>query len=635
MLNIPEPIKVLFNSDNCRKNFRVSFPNGEMPDLTNEDVFQESVRFNESICSRDVLKFGLTEASVIEFETVGVANMYGMMIECFCEIDMSGLSTEELNEVYNYAGDGQVIAGTKPVYRIPYGVFRVESCPRNQEMMAHRKVTAYSLSYATLSKSFPGFPTATIFDTLIIDPLALYSQVTEEGLESDDMAVSGAPPTYVTYSFFGGALFNRSRNYFSFDYATAGSTGVRPRIYYVTGSGVSNCDFIKVNLQYDKTAYEAAGMSIVKALDDAGYDLTCHAGGNPIYASNEEALRDRYPEFFSPVIYTQGKTLVWENINGIQTGSYKPMAGPMWHQPLVNDKLIPTVGYSIESSFDRYSFTGSGQPANITMVQPIVVFAPSHTISVRLYNNSSGKEAARFDVVWPEVTVNYVKNYAVTEPSGVNVAIANTGKGKSFITRTWDNTTPVGVGRFSYVDAFDREAMLDGYLELNAMFGKINRQGKLQAIRLSTASPVLIQPQHYSSFWWDEFDVAPIGSVIFNYTENDEAQTNVFTFGTGASVYDLTDNSVINSLTDATLESIQDLIRERFVPHLLPIAFTPIELDMQGRPYLEDGDYLQVQAADGTLAYSFVMRHELSGIQFLEAEITSVSGQIIDSEVSV
>jgi len=631
MLNIPAPIWTLYNSDSVWKNFRVSFPNGEMDDLTNSDVVQESVRFTESICSRDVLKFGLTEASVIEFETVGVANMYGMMIECFCEIDISGLSTEDLNYVLMYPGDGKVITGTNPVYRIPYGVFRVESCPRNQEMMAHRKVTAYSLSYSTLSKSFPGFPTATIFDKLIIDPLALYSQVTEDNLESDDMTLAGAPPTYVGYTFHSGALFNRSRTRFSFSYATAASTGINPNIYYIDGAGLTNCDFIKVNLEYDKAAYEAAGMSIVNALNDAGYDLTCHAGGNTLYSSNEEALRDRYPEFFAPVIYVQGKTMVWE----AGVGSSYPMAGPMWSQPIVNDKLIPVVGYSQSTDSRRYSFTGSGQPANVVRVDPIVVFSPSTITSVQLYNHSSGKEDARFDAVFPPVTVNYIKNYAVAEPSGVNVVITNKGTAKPFITRTWDSTTPIGVSRFSYVDAFDREAMLDGYLELNAMFGKINRQGKLQAIRLSTASPVLIQPQHYSSFWWDEFDVAPIGSVIFNYTENDESQTNVFTFGTGASVYDLTDNSVINSLADATLDSIQSLIRQRFVPHLLPIAFTPIELNMQGRPYLEDGDYLRVQAADGTLAYSFVMRHELSGIQFLEAEITSVSGQIIDSEVSL
>ena len=89
MLNIPESVKTLFKRDGVRKNFRVHFPNGELSDITNENVVQESVKFTESLCSQDVLKFGLTEASVIEFETVGIGNMYGMTIECGIEIDLS------------------------------------------------------------------------------------------------------------------------------------------------------------------------------------------------------------------------------------------------------------------------------------------------------------------------------------------------------------------------------------------------------------------------------------------------------------------------------------------------------------------------------------------------------------------
>ena len=77
MLNIPDSVKAPYKQDGVRKNFRAHFPGGELPDITNDNIVQESVKFTESICSQDVFKFGLTEASVIEFETVGVANMYG------------------------------------------------------------------------------------------------------------------------------------------------------------------------------------------------------------------------------------------------------------------------------------------------------------------------------------------------------------------------------------------------------------------------------------------------------------------------------------------------------------------------------------------------------------------------------
>ena len=71
-----------------------------------------------------------------------------------------------------------------------------------------------------------------------------------------------------------------------------------------------------------------------------------------------------------------------------------------------------------------------------------------------------------------------------------------------------------------------------------------------------------------------------------------------------------------------------------FIPHLGPIAFTPIDLTMKGLPYIEAGDYLAAAAEDGETAYSFAMRQEISGVQILESQIESSSGDIIESEAS-
>ena len=106
MLNIPDSVKALFKRDGVRKNFRVHFPNGEFPDITNENVVQESVVFTESLCSQDVLKFGTTESSVIEFETVGIGNMYGMKIECGIEISLSSLSAADRSAIAAGTWDG-------------------------------------------------------------------------------------------------------------------------------------------------------------------------------------------------------------------------------------------------------------------------------------------------------------------------------------------------------------------------------------------------------------------------------------------------------------------------------------------------------------------------------------------------
>lgn len=136
MINIPNEIKALFKQDSVRKNFRVHFPNGEMSDLTNENVVTESVSFTESLCSRDKFKFGLCEASTIQFEVVGTKNMKGMAIECSLDIDVSSLDVRpegcEQKEDLDY-----------PSYSMPYGLFVVDSCQKQPDM-EHRVVVAYS-----------------------------------------------------------------------------------------------------------------------------------------------------------------------------------------------------------------------------------------------------------------------------------------------------------------------------------------------------------------------------------------------------------------------------------------------------------------------------------------------------------
>lgn len=631
MLNIPNIIKELFDRDGVRKNFRALLPNGELPDITNKDVVQESVRFTESICSQDVLKFGLTEASVLEFETVGVANMYGMMVEAYCEIDVSSLSAAELDDIRAGSWDGELVERAAsdigwPFFRIPYGVFRVENCPRNQEAMAHRKVTAYSLSYARMSKALADLPTITVFNELLIDPAALLDQANEGNLVEHDMELVGVMHAMSVPR--SGVLFDARGSKFMIQGLSNGVTIFQPDAYIP--DYYNYADFLRAHVEYDKAAYEAAGMAVVEALTAAGYDLTRHGGGGRIYKSNEEALRDRNPELFSPVIWMEGDYAYTSDSGAQQLASVN---GPLWSQPIINDKLIPIVSFNNWGTHS-YPFAFTGVPAKATLrrITPAIVYYPAKTKTIGLYSFSAEGVVFQTPIEFPPVTVSYAKIYSRVEPSAIRVKIPSTGSAKVL------STSPVDIGayRYSYVDAYDREALLDGYLELNAMFGKVDRRGKLQGLRLSVDEPVSVGPSQYSEFWWDEYNVEPIGSVLYSFEDAEEGEQELeFKFGSGASVYDMTDNAVLKSLEAPTSEAVQQLLEESFVPHLLPVAFTPIELSMQGQPYLEDGDYLAVTAADGTVARSFNMRHELSGIQVLEAEVTSVSGQIMDSDVEV
>lgn len=89
MLNIPEEVRNLFKDSDVKKNIRIHFPNGERPDIINDNIEEESLSFTESICSQSELKFGLCEAPVLEFSTAEIENIKGMEIEASIEVDVS------------------------------------------------------------------------------------------------------------------------------------------------------------------------------------------------------------------------------------------------------------------------------------------------------------------------------------------------------------------------------------------------------------------------------------------------------------------------------------------------------------------------------------------------------------------
>lgn len=132
MLTIPEEIKELFHQDHCYKNIRIHFPNKERADICNDLIVKDSVSFKESLCSQNTLKFGLCEASVFECETVGVGNIKGAKIEVYCEIECPS----------TVSGAEWKVDLQKYVYPVPYGIFVVDSCQRQADMI-HRKIVAY------------------------------------------------------------------------------------------------------------------------------------------------------------------------------------------------------------------------------------------------------------------------------------------------------------------------------------------------------------------------------------------------------------------------------------------------------------------------------------------------------------
>lgn len=157
MIKIPSQVKELIKKDGVRNNFRVHFIDGSMPDITNENIIEETVSFSESLCEETQIKFGLSPYPQIEFETIGIGNIKGKKIECSLEIDCSSLAYKLLDEEEVYSDDPRFYEIeddihypsfvttpsdlNHPVYSIPYGEFVVDEC-KKQTDMTRRKVVA-------------------------------------------------------------------------------------------------------------------------------------------------------------------------------------------------------------------------------------------------------------------------------------------------------------------------------------------------------------------------------------------------------------------------------------------------------------------------------------------------------------
>jgi len=616
MLNIPDTVKALFKRDGVRKNFRVHFPNGELPDITNENIVEESVKFTESLCSQDVLKFGLTESSVINFETVGIGNMYGMTIECGLEIDLSSLSAADIaaiaagtwDGVYTAVGDSDL---GYAYFRVPYGTFRIKSCPRDHQAMTHRKVQAFTLSFADLySNPFEDFKLINFYAGNNYRPNIYLLILSLIGYKE---------PSYIqTEGFTEGASLSTqssSDSYnFSFTKIGGGTGSVTISVSSYQGYNRSISSSIKTlnmdnlyALHFNYLTEENINTmfsDLATALEGLGTIDLAASGYSSWLDMAKACLTDNGHYCFLP--WFEYHTYYQVSDNTYNTRTYKY---------LFEEENLAIYPLSDPSNFGEGRKPNYGGYGNQECTYGF--FMLPYNISIRQGSSSPF----------------YTNNYVSQRP---DVKIYERVDPVPSIKMTFNSTLQTTFGMstlYSFANCYSKLDLLNGWLEVHAQFGKANRVGSGTIVSLSNSSPVSIIPGEYMELWWDEYDVDEIGTVKFTYfNENNEECIVIYTFGTGSSVYDINDNVILKNMLGSSESSIKNILDTYFIPNLSPILFTPIELQMKGLPYLESGDYLEVTAEDGTVVNSFNMNNDLSGIQVLTADITSTSGQIIESE---
>lgn len=602
MLNIPDEVKALFKRDDIAKNFHVHFPNGENADLNNDDVVTESVSFTESLCSQQTFRFGLTEASALKFICVNVPNIRGVTIEAAIEINVEELGAAWISAhaptgTEEYL-DPQVCAYSGESYfRIPLGRFIVDTCPRNHESMWKREITAYT-----------------------------------ERLDSDNLA-NPFQTNFLNTFFINTPTYKANLKPIVYSCIYKDNPDVLLSMGY-TSTSLSRSSY-QLNLSQTLTLKTADGTSKTIVFQTSYWESTVGRMGNDL---EKCLIKVNWTNPYSTDTIGRAVEILTDyGIDAEQSG-YSSLAeiasvGTQGISGSFSDLPITVVSGGV--AYNAPNRTNI--PTGIRLIYPYIeaegslkLCAVTNTFIINETDSQSETiyySAPRFDLL-TDSDVSELGTQSVSFDSTLQTS------------RKYDDGTVYKA--YSFANAFSVSGLVAGYLELQCRFGSPARTGGIEITGLDNTNPISIDPSEYSSLWYDETTISPIGYVEIKFKdESGKDQDITIQIGAGSSVYDLRNNEVLSSLmftvsqaeaeSGVTIESkLIDFLNSVFTPNIPDLTFVPIELEKKGLPYLEAGDAIEVETEDSQIVPSFILRQTIKGIQFLEADVESSNGEAME-----
>ena len=675
MLNVPEIIDTVVYSTNINsggidgdirhKYLRIHFINGEYDDITNQNIVQESLNFNESLCSSDSFKFGLCEAAEVTFETVGIPNITGCKIQVFYEVDVSDLDEEhhcagryisEIDNCNRTIGDEV----TRGVYSIPIGEFTVIEAERSKSDMTHRSIRAITRVFETNDDLTPferwrlgvGHKSKTFKFRIPHYIDAQFGHVYANKYDIDEMWNLNDDGEVKECCYYGSEfkqyyIYDRD-SYVSDDciyislesfntrdkclaYTSVSETegSVQKYIYpYLYSPLCKKYAVYNIKNNFDNVGdypaaiidYEDPSSSFERFYDDLKYFIYYAQDGQGEYP---------YRQF-----YDYFNNISKEKYNGLRT-FYKNVIATFGVQYSKKTGNI----FTIKDNPYIYPFDDSVVNTNEAKTRAGRIIIPT-VILIGFRMTYGGIQHA--------FTVDYQPNYWPNVKGGFIDVYECTSKEEKFdMTLKFDNTliTNAKTYKYTFYNAFTMRDIVNGYLEINASFGHQKRNGKYEYLNLPNpySEPSFtreIQKSEYEKLYFDEFDIDDVGYVLYKYKKNkdDKEVSVVYDFKNGGtSIYDMTDNPIFTildedeSITDKQLrEKIEKYIDTYFKPKINVVHYYPVEMTMHAKPYLEPGDRYKMILGVEEFFYTYNLSSSISGIQVPKEEITSTTGTVID-----
>lgn len=525
---------------------------------------------------------------MVEFETIGVGNIKGCEIEVYSEIDISSLSEDFIAE-YGITSEDVPF----PYYRIPYGRFKVDTCPRQSDM-TKRKVTAYtmdlkngmSLSDVEKAKQKLAVSSNVPYEFELLQ--FLFSNV--KGIKIDNNFTT----TDITLEEASETFSCGSTLSFTEIWAT-----VSGHIIKINGGDDLEKSLIKIN--YERVSdYSSIKEEIINLIQKN-------------YASEEFILK--------------------------HLGAYVFLKGPTTRTPHLFEE-VPSRTVAVNDGEIIYPYiNGAGEYGtstrgyfNIFLPQKIQIRRITSTINSTTYYTLG---------TWT-IAENYSAELLTASDELYNPLFSM-------------ERTKLENGYYAFQGNINLTKYVTAWMELNALFGKYARDGGIELFNLQNrmelypseylypsedlypvdyeneeATSELITEHEYHSegFWYEEYQVKPFGKVVVDYVDlegND--QTYVYQFDPDApNVYYMDNNEIFKTVQMAEAD-VKALLDTYFIPNANDTVFTPVELRMRGRPDIEAGDYLDIVSKEGNI-FTFVLRRTLTGIQNLIDDIETKCNEI-------
>jgi len=589
MITVPSNVIEVIKNGSTQKNMRIVFVDGSYPDINNDEIIQDTFSMTESISDGNEIKFGANNASMVKFSCVTLNDIKGKEIECYLEIDTTGLT-------YDGSGTYKSSAMGCQAFPIYYGRYKIVTCKRQADDIGIREIEAYSFGYeesqshklkinnvrglSELEIKKLSIPVLSNVDYSFDTACYLYSNI--KGLLPD----SNFSETQLTsQQSYGREYIQYKKTKYklgilcSFNSYTCAYINMNNLFYH---SGTDNANYKKI---YESIADRAA--TALKQDSSVVID----------YDEAYEFFLEEIKKFVMPTA-----TITYPLSSG--TASVSVSEYSRYFYPFIN---VPTTSQS------KVSFTLK----RCVQLQDIYLYKDSEIVDV-IFDYPLDFDGSFYQYKKKQSSV-------VSPTISVSRAAVDSTK-KSFICNDLTYSLNEIAKAFCEMNvAILRKTRLHTANSIGAI-----REYELFKFSSYVSGKPLFTRSDYHTCWFDD-ESFKYGKVICKYTIDSTSKSVTFKISKNDGTYyedyedfleyDLSDNLFISNGMCTASEILTCV--DKIASALKKANFIATEMDCLGVPYIEVGDWIDIQLADGNTVHVVALSRTISGINDIMDNISS------------